>query len=61
MTEHAEEWHWHTGESVANHFVTVMVVHGGAIARWSDYWDLQTLLAAAPAWWVEHIMGGWTD
>jgi hypothetical protein len=28
--------------------------------RWWDYWDLQTLMGAAPAWWVEHIMQGYT-
>ena len=26
------------------------------IVRWWDYWDLATLMGAAPAWWVEHIM-----
>jgi len=28
--------------------------------RWWDYWDLQTLMQAAPAWWIEHIMAGYT-
>jgi hypothetical protein len=31
-------------------------VRDGRIVRWWDYWDLATLMNAAPAWWVEHIM-----
>lgn len=61
VTEHAETWRWHTGEEVTLPFVTVQEVHDGVIRRWWDYWDLQTLLGAAPAWWIEHIMGGWAD
>ncbi len=59
VTEHAETWHWRTGESVTLPFVSVQEVAGGLITRWSDYWDLQTLLGAAPEWWLTHIMGGW--
>ena len=59
VTEHAETWHWHTGESVTLPFVTVQELRDGRIVRWFDYWDLQTLLGAAPAWWVEHIMAGY--
>lgn len=59
VTEHAETWHWHTGESVTLPFVSVQELSGGVITRWHDYWDLQTLLGAAPAWWIEHIMVGW--
>lgn len=61
VTEHTETWRWESGESVTLPFVSVQVVDGGVIQRWSDYWDLQTLLGAAPAWWIEHIMGGWAD
>lgn len=57
VTEHAETWHWHTGEQVTLPFVSV---HDGSIVRWWDYWDLQTLMNAAPTWWVEHIMQGYT-
>jgi len=32
----------------------------GAIVRWWDYWDLQTLMGAAPAWWIEHVAQGYT-
>jgi hypothetical protein len=28
----------------------------GLISRWSDYWNLDTLLGQAPEWWVTHIM-----
>jgi limonene-1,2-epoxide hydrolase len=59
VTEHAEEWHWHTGESVVLPFVSVQEVRGDVITRWHDYWDMQTLLGAAPQWWVEHIMQGY--
>ena len=59
MTEHAEEWHWPTGEKVTLPFVSVHELRDGRIARWWDYWDMQTLLGAAPAWWVEHIMQGY--
>jgi len=58
ITEHEETWGWHSGESVTLPFVSVHVLEGGKIARWTDYWDLQTLLGAAPAWWIEHIMEG---
>jgi limonene-1,2-epoxide hydrolase len=61
MTEHIETWHWGTGESVTLPFVSVQVTDGPVITRWCDYWDLQTLLGAAPPWWIEHIMGGWSD
>jgi ketosteroid isomerase-like protein len=59
VTEHAETWHWHTGEVVTLPFVSVHELRDGIIVRWWDYWDLQTLMNAAPAWWVEHIMVGY--
>ncbi len=58
ITEHAEEWHWHTGETALLPFVSVHEIRAGKIARWSDYWDLNTLLGAAPRWWVEQITKG---
>ena len=60
VTEHAETWHWHTGEVVTLPFVSVQELRHGSIVRWWDYWVLQTLMNAAPAWWVEHIMQGYT-
>ncbi|HEV3265355.1 MAG TPA: nuclear transport factor 2 family protein [Acidimicrobiales bacterium] len=59
VTEHAETWHWHTGESVTLPFVSVQEFKGRDIIRWWDYWDLQTLMNAAPGWWIEHIMQGY--
>jgi ketosteroid isomerase-like protein len=60
ITEHAEEWHWHTGESHLVRFCSVMEVRDGKVKRWWDYVDLSQLLGAAPAWWLEHIMKGYT-
>lgn len=59
FTEHAEEWHWPTGERVVVPFVSVHEIRDGKIVRWWDYPDLQKLLNAAPKWWVEHIMKGY--
>jgi limonene-1,2-epoxide hydrolase len=55
ITEHAETWHWHTGESVRLPFVSVHVIADGKIKLWRDYWDMQTLIGAAPAWWIERL------
>jgi limonene-1,2-epoxide hydrolase len=60
VTEHAETWRWHTGEEVTLPFVSVFELKEGTIMRWWDYWDLQTLMNAAPAWWIEHIMQGYS-
>ena len=59
FTEHAEEWHWPTGERVVIPFVSVHEIRDGKIVRWWDYPDLQKLLNAAPKWWVEQIMKGY--
>jgi len=59
ITEHTETWIWHTGESVALPFVSVMELdEDDMITRWWDYWDLQTLMNSAPDWWIERIMSG---
>lgn len=55
MLEHTETWHFETGEKVVNPFVTVHVVRDGKIALWRDYWDLGTLMAQAPKWWIERL------
>jgi limonene-1,2-epoxide hydrolase len=60
VTEHAETWRWHTGEEVTLPFVSVQELDRGIITRWWDYWDLHTLMNAAPDWWIEHIMAGYT-
>jgi ketosteroid isomerase-like protein len=59
VTEHVETWHWPSGEVAALPFVSVHELRDGRISRWTDYWDLQTLLGAAPQWWLDHIMQGW--
>ena len=59
VTEHGEEWHWSTGERVLLPFVSVMELRDGRILRWWDYWNMGTLMAAAPEWWVTHIMAGY--
>lgn len=60
VTEHAETWMWHTGEQVTLPFVSVQELRDGTIVRWWDYWDLQTLMNAAPDWWIEHISQGYS-
>jgi ketosteroid isomerase-like protein len=60
ITEHAEEWFWHTGESHLVRFCSVMEIADGKVRRWWDYVDLSQLMNAAPAWWLEHIMQGFT-
>ncbi|MET0160944.1 MAG: nuclear transport factor 2 family protein [Acidimicrobiales bacterium] len=60
MTEHAEEWRFHTGEVALVKFVSVHEFDAdGLIARWWDYPDLNTLLEQAPKWWIDHIMEGY--
>ncbi|HXB38156.1 MAG TPA: nuclear transport factor 2 family protein [Acidimicrobiales bacterium] len=59
MTEHVEHWEWPTGEKMALPVVSVHVLVDGRIVRWTDYWDMAALVAAAPQWWFEHVMQGW--
>jgi limonene-1,2-epoxide hydrolase len=59
VTEHVEHWKWPTGETLDLPFVSVQVLSDQKITRWWDYWDMQTLMNAAPAWWVEHVMQGY--
>jgi limonene-1,2-epoxide hydrolase len=55
VTEHTETWHWPTGESVTLPFVSVQRIVDGTILEWRDYWDYQTLMAAAPAAWHDRL------
>lgn len=55
LVEHTETWHFETGEQLTNQFVTVHEVRNGKIALWRDYWDLDTMMAQAPKWWIERI------
>jgi limonene-1,2-epoxide hydrolase len=59
VTEHAETWVWEPGVSVTLPFTSVMQVLDGAVTRWWDYFDLSTLMNAAPAWWLEHVAAGY--
>jgi len=56
MVERVERWNWKTGEQVDLPIASVVEISGSKISRWIDYWDMQTLLGVAPAWWVEHVM-----
>ncbi len=55
VIEHTETWHFETGEKLTNDFVTIHVVEHGLVALWRDYWDLGTMMAQAPKWWIERI------
>ena len=55
IIEHTETWHFETEEKIVNHFVTVHEVQGGKVSLWRDYWDLGTLMAQAPKWWIERL------
>jgi hypothetical protein len=48
-------WTWASGETVALPFVSVQRIVDGQIVLWKDYWDLQTLMDAAPASWHERL------
>lgn len=57
VTEHTEEWHWDEDHKVALPFVSIHKVNAeGKLTFWRDYWDMPTLLNAAPQWWLDHIM-----
>ena len=53
LYEHHEEWHWPTGESAVNKFVTVHRVENDKITLWKDYWDMGALANHAPPSWLE--------
>jgi limonene-1,2-epoxide hydrolase len=55
VTEHTEHWRWSSGEQVSLPFVSIQHVHSGIITLWRDYWDLQTLMSAAPPAWRERL------
>ena len=59
VTEHTEDWCFADDHVVALPFVSVQEIAGGKIARWSDYSNIDTLLSAAPGWWLEHVMTAW--
>ena len=55
ILEHTETWHFETGEKLTNRFVTVHELTDGKITLWRDYWDLGTMMAQAPRWWIERL------
>lgn len=59
VTEHSEQWGWNSGESVLLRFTSVMEIRNDRVDRWWDYFDLSTLMNAAPSWWIEHISKGY--
>jgi len=61
VTEHTEDWHFDSDHVVSLPFVSVHVIHGGKITLWRDYWNLPTLMAGAPQWWIEHITAAWQE
>jgi len=59
ITEHEETWTWDDEHTVTLPFVSVMDLDDDGIVRWWDYWDLGTVMNAAPASWLEHVMVGY--
>jgi limonene-1,2-epoxide hydrolase len=59
VTEHTEDWCFAPDHVVSLPFVSVQVLEGGRIALWRDYSNIDTLLSAAPAWWLEHVTQSW--
>ncbi len=55
VLEHTEVWHFETGESMTNPFCTVHEVENGRIKLWRDYWDLNTMMAQLPKWFLERL------
>ena len=50
----------HRGWTAADTF-SVQTIAGGRITRWSDYSNMDTLVSAAPQWWLEHVMAAWAE
>lgn len=61
VTEHVEQWRFHTGEVIDHPFTSVMEVRDGLITRWHDYSHLGNLLDNAPQWWLERIAAAMPD
>jgi len=61
VTEHTEDWHFGPDQVVSLPFVSVQVIAGGRITLWRDYSNIDTLLGAAPSWWIEHVTASWAE
>jgi limonene-1,2-epoxide hydrolase len=59
VTEHTEDWCFAADHVVALPFVSIQEIAGGKIRLWRDYSNIDTLLSAAPQWWLDHIMTSW--
>ena len=59
MTEHTEDWCFAEDHIVPLPFVSVQVIENGKITLWRDYSNMDTLLSAAPQWWLDHIVSSW--
>lgn len=59
MYEHSETWAWDTGEVAVLRFVSVHKVRddngAGKVTLWKDYWDMGSMIAQAPASWIEDL------
>ena len=61
VTEHTEDWHFAPDHVVALPFVSVQVIESGKISLWRDYSNIDTLLSAAPSWWLQHVTASWAE
>ena len=61
VTEHTEDWCFADDHVVSLPFVSVQEIRDGRIARWSDYSNIDTLLSAAPQWWLEDVTAAWSQ
>lgn len=61
VTEHTEDWCFAEDHVVSLPFCSVQVLENGRISLWRDFSNMDTLLSAAPAWWLEHIAASWAD
>jgi limonene-1,2-epoxide hydrolase len=61
VTEHTEDWCFAPDHVVSLPFVSVQEIRDGRIGRWSDYSNIDTLLSAAPRWWLEHVTAAWSQ
>ena len=61
VTEHTEDWHFAPDHVVALPFVSVQVIESSKISLWRDYSNIDTLLSAAPSWWLQHVTASWAE
>jgi limonene-1,2-epoxide hydrolase len=60
VTEHTEDWCFADDHVVSLPFVSIHeITPDGRIRLWRDYSNMDTLLSAAPGWWMEHVVSAW--